>query len=323
MRSLPLVAVLAFVAGCANPDNLDPTKKIAPAKSTAAAQVTFDPERSYAIRPTTLDVRESFATYCRLGTASQYTVFAGSITGSQGNCNQDQIVAEGPIARVRLGNGQLAGVFELDNATEGRFARVVDSYNLGGSIPVTGAMPLHQFRANAVHVLASDSASEQAFQQAILQTFPSIQNRLAGRITETIAPRCKANRSKNAPFKIASLTCDVLRGAQIAAERERQAKLSAERRVFSAELRETLSQGKIPTDAELAAAAAAAKEASAVSSAPTAPAIAGSPALFEGSKYAAFTPELIEAYCQQDWQTRVRADGRTEYNPCFRREAFD
>lgn len=52
------------------------------------------------------------------------------------------------------------------------------------------------------------------------------------------------------------------------------------------------------------------------------PPVTGSPPLFEGSSYAAFTPEQLQAYCQQSWQTRTGTTGRTEYNPCTQRAAF-
>lgn len=52
------------------------------------------------------------------------------------------------------------------------------------------------------------------------------------------------------------------------------------------------------------------------------PAITGSPALFEGGRYADFTKDQIQAYCGQDWRTRIAPDGRTEYNPCKVREAY-
>ena len=185
-----------------------------------SAAVSFDPDLTYVIRPTTLDVRESYATYCRLGAANAYTVFAGSNTGSPGTCDQEQIIAEGPVARVRLADGQLAGVFTVAEPSNGRFARVVDSYNLGGSIPVTDQMPLHRFRSNAVHVLAASAESEAAFQRAVLGTFPSIQQRLSGEITETIAPKCKANASSKLVNRIASLSCEVLRGNQIAGKKK-------------------------------------------------------------------------------------------------------
>ncbi|MEM7056099.1 MAG: hypothetical protein AAF557_00795 [Pseudomonadota bacterium] len=44
--------------------------------------------------------------------------------------------------------------------------------------------------------------------------------------------------------------------------------------------------------------------------------------LYEGSPYSAFSATDIQAYCGQDWTTRVAADGRTEYNPCTQRSAF-
>ena len=65
--------------------------------------------------------------------------------------------------------------------------------------------------------------------------------------------------------------------------------------------------------------AALAQEARAAVSLPPVP---GSPPLFEGSSYSAFTPEQISSYCEQNWTTRFGPGGRTEYNPCTQRSAF-
>ncbi|MEM7023869.1 MAG: hypothetical protein AAF637_14935 [Pseudomonadota bacterium] len=46
------------------------------------------------------------------------------------------------------------------------------------------------------------------------------------------------------------------------------------------------------------------------------------PSLFEGSPFSAFDASDIERYCAERWETRVAPDGRTEYNPCRRREVF-
>ncbi len=43
---------------------------------------------------------------------------------------------------------------------------------------------------------------------------------------------------------------------------------------------------------------------------------------YEGSPFSAFTASDIERLCAEPWETRVSADGRTEYNPCKRRDAF-
>ena len=56
-------------------------------------------------------------------------------------------------------------------------------------------------------------------------------------------------------------------------------------------------------------------------SAPNAP-TALHPLLFEGSPFAAFDADDIERFCAETWETRIGADGRTEYNPCKRRDAF-
>lgn len=54
---------------------------------------------------------------------------------------------------------------------------------------------------------------------------------------------------------------------------------------------------------------------------PTFPAVEGAGPLFEGSAFA-FTQAQLQTFCGQDWRTRIGADGRTEYNPCFERRAF-
>lgn len=53
------------------------------------------------------------------------------------------------------------------------------------------------------------------------------------------------------------------------------------------------------------------------------PPVEGSPPLYEGTSYALFTGEQIAAYCDQNWESRKGADGRTEFNPCKQREAFN
>ncbi len=52
------------------------------------------------------------------------------------------------------------------------------------------------------------------------------------------------------------------------------------------------------------------------------PALGVVPSLYEGASYAAFTPQQIAEFCQQDWRTRRKPGGRTEYNPCHERGAF-
>lgn len=43
---------------------------------------------------------------------------------------------------------------------------------------------------------------------------------------------------------------------------------------------------------------------------------------YEGSPFSAFSATDIERLCAEPWETRISADGRTEYNPCKRRDAF-
>ena len=50
--------------------------------------------------------------------------------------------------------------------------------------------------------------------------------------------------------------------------------------------------------------------------------VPGSPPLYEGTPIAAFTPAQIQAYCGMTWDSRIGANGRTEYNPCRRQDAF-
>ncbi|MEM7212200.1 MAG: hypothetical protein AAF479_09950 [Pseudomonadota bacterium] len=311
LRSLCLVAVTVMLAGCEPPKKLDPTQKIEPARSTEARKVSFAADKTYAIRPTTLMMRDSYATYCRLGQASQFVSFPVGAGEWYGNCNHDIVLAKGPAARVRLSNGQYAGVFEIERIKPGEFARVVESFNLSGAIPVTDKMPLHRFRPNAIHILAADANSEESFRRAVLEAFPAIQPRTAGEITEVIVPRCKANRAQKDFGGIVSLSCDVLRGDEIAAERNRIARIKERSAAVNARVREILNEGKAPTKVDLAPPP---------SNSGTA---MGSPALFEGSSYAAFTSAQLQAYCVQDWKTRTQSDGRTEYNPCHRKDAFN
>lgn len=42
----------------------------------------------------------------------------------------------------------------------------------------------------------------------------------------------------------------------------------------------------------------------------------------EGVKLSAFSADQIKSYCGQGWEERVGADGRTEFNPCHRKDAF-
>ena len=42
----------------------------------------------------------------------------------------------------------------------------------------------------------------------------------------------------------------------------------------------------------------------------------------EGTRLSAFSKPQINAYCEQDWEEREAADGRTEFNPCKRKDAF-
>lgn len=54
----------------------------------------------------------------------------------------------------------------------------------------------------------------------------------------------------------------------------------------------------------------------------TVPASTAPRSLYEGSPYSAFTAAEIQSYCGQGWETRIAANGRTEYNPCTQRSAF-
>ena len=62
-------------------------------------------------------------------------------------------------------------------------------------------------------------------------------------------------------------------------------------------------------------------------SAPATTTVAATPAvsaksLFEGSPFSAFDADDIVRFCAENWETRTADDGRTEYNPCKRRDAF-
>ena len=51
------------------------------------------------------------------------------------------------------------------------------------------------------------------------------------------------------------------------------------------------------------------------------PRIAG-PVPVEGTQFSEFTEEQIAAYCNQRWEVRTGPSGRSEYNPCLRRDVF-
>lgn len=59
-----------------------------------------------------------------------------------------------------------------------------------------------------------------------------------------------------------------------------------------------------------------------VSSAPRPAQQPGAASLYEGSPYAAFSADQLSAFCAEPWEERIAANGRTEYNPCRRRDAF-
>lgn len=73
---------------------------------------------------------------------------------------------------------------------------------------------------------------------------------------------------------------------------------------------------------EVAAEPAAAVAPAAVTGVPATAAPVLAQSLFEGSAYSAFTPADIQRYCGEPWETRIGEGGRTEYNPCKRRDAF-
>lgn len=51
--------------------------------------------------------------------------------------------------------------------------------------------------------------------------------------------------------------------------------------------------------------------------------MAPDPRLYEGKPLSAFSQDEIRGFCAQDWRMRVNAEGRTEFNPCHRKDAFE
>jgi hypothetical protein len=51
------------------------------------------------------------------------------------------------------------------------------------------------------------------------------------------------------------------------------------------------------------------------------PAIDG-PRPVEGARLSSFSDGQMNAYCAQDWEERVATDGRSEFNPCKRKDEF-
>jgi hypothetical protein len=77
------------------------------------------------------------------------------------------------------------------------------------------------------------------------------------------------------------------------------------------------------TSAPMVASASAPMVASVSASSFAAPVLPSDGRLNEGAAYAAFSADDIQGFCAQSWETRRASDGRTEYNPCHRRDAFN
>lgn len=304
----------AALAGCV-PSVKERTTLKTPAAVADPAAVTFAAGETYVIQPVSLTAKENATTFCRLGNVTRYSVYPSGQLGYYGNCDQDIQIAVGPQSRVKLLNGMTVGVYRVQRAKDGVFGAVIEKYDQNTAVGISGPRPLYRFRPGAVNVLAPDAQSEAIFREAVQAAFPGIAGRMAGMIDGTLVPRCRGV-GRN-PGRPQSLNCEALAG--------REAEQFLARRTTNAAVLGRIAGVRPSQPAAAPSAAASAPTGSAAAaSAPAAPAaaVAGSPPLHEGASYAAFTPAQIQAYCAQDWRERTGADGRTEYNPCYRREVF-
>lgn len=318
MRFYCLILVAALLSACTPAKKQDPRVSATVAKETPASQVVLDPSETWVISPTTLTERRGHTTWCRLGNVSRFSVYPSGSGSFYGNCDQDIQIAEGPLQFIKLADGTHAGVFKVSRAKNGQFARVTQKYGLYDAVAISGVRPLHSFQVGGVHIAATNEANEASFREAVLNALPQVADRAQGQISGTLVPKCKANRARGRlSGGVVSLTCDSLKGRLATAEQKRlqaqQARIAAVNANLTERLRKKRSAEATPVQQTTTIA----------SETTTSETVPGSPPLYEGSFYNAFTPQQIQSYCQQNWETRATSSGRTEYNPCKRRDAFN
>lgn len=216
--------------------------------------------------------------------AGQASFYAGSYDGS---------ILDNPV-RTRLADGSLLAIYEVEDAITGEFSPVASLSDLNTLKVFIDRRPVYRFQRGAVHVLARPQSDDAGLRQAFVAAFPDTQGRLYGQRLRTFQAICDGNAI--AP------TCGVGKEAGVEGPLIIQESLDGTRTILNSE---TGPAPQAPAPAPVPA-----------------DTVAGSPPLVEGTPYAAFTPEQITAYCAQDWSERLRPDGRTEYNPCKRRDAF-
>lgn len=263
-------------------------------------EITFDPSKTWAaIELASRSVRTGILVFCDMrGTRS----YRPQKTTWSGRCGDQQSFAIGTYdgsvffdaTRTQLPDGTLLAIYEIEDPMSGEFAPIARSVNANFPLQVlVDERPVYQFQRGAVHVLARPQSNQTNLRSAFLNAFPGTETRVSGRTLRTFQPICDGNNR--------TPTCGVgpesgVRGPVI------------------------IRESRDGTRTVLNTPASAPRQSAPVQ---TYDAVPGSPPLVEGTRYASFTPEQIKAYCAQDWSERVRDDGRTEYNPCKRKNAFE
>lgn len=292
------LALAGSLSGCVSQEAVDrAVNDPSRIELAAPATITFAPGRTYGVfELASRSDRTGKRIFCDMRATRRYaprrTFLAGECEGTRsfviGDFDGSLIV---DALRTQLPNGAILAIYEIDTPMEGEFAAVANSINANFPLRVLAdRRPVHQFRPGAIHLLARSQAGEAALMDAFLQAFPNAGGRLSGQILRTFQPVCDS--SQTAP--ICSFGAEGGANGPVIVQQSRDG-----------------TRTQLNTDTAGTAPAA-----------PSAPAVPGSPPLFEGTPYSAFSPEQIAAYCAQDWSERTGAGGRTEYNPCKRREAF-
>lgn len=263
-------------------------------------EISFDASKTWAaIELASRSVRTGILVFCDMRGTRRYRPQKTTLSGRCGDQRSFTIgTFDGSVffeaTRTQLPDGTLLAIYEIEDPMSGEFAPIARSVNANFPLQVlVDQRPVYQFQRGAVHLLARPQSDQANLRGAFLGAFPDTETRLSGRILRTFQPICDGN--KRTP------KCGV----------------GAESGVRGPVI---IRESRDGTRTVLNAPASAPQQTAPAQTYATVP---GSPPLVEGTRYSAFTPAQINAYCAQDWSERVRADGRTEYNPCKRKDAFE
>lgn len=295
-----LVLVSLTLSACVSRDAIDQAvndpERI---EISPASEISFDPSKTWAvIELPSRAVRTGIQIFCDMQGTRAYRPRKSTFSG---RCEDQRSFTVGTFdgnvffsaKRTQLPDGTVLAVYEIEEPQSGEFAPIAKSVNANFPLRVfVDERPVYRFQRGAVHLLSRLQSDEAKLRARFVEAFPDTASRLSGQILRSFQPVCDgSNRSP---------TCGVGAGAGVRGPVIIQEARDGSRTVLNAEVTpepEAVSPVKFPV-------------------------VAGSPPLFEGGKYSDFSPEQISAYCAQDWSARVNAAGRTEYNPCKRRDAF-